>query len=95
MKTFVVHLSGKQKNLLTHSLLTKHVGYLRHLKEVGVLPFCGPCKDDTALMIIKAETLEEAHGRVEADPFAQVNYYQNRRIVEIEEANESNHFLLG
>lgn len=93
-KKFAVHLSGKQKHLMTEELIKDHAAYLRSLKEKGVLPFCGPAKDGTALMIIDAPDADEAKRYVEGDPFSQVNYYQERRIVEIEEAGLSNDFFL-
>jgi uncharacterized protein YciI len=91
---FVVHLSNKQRHLMTEELIRGHVEYLRQLKQKGVLPFCGPCKDGTAIMILNCDTFEEAHQFVENDPFSKVGYYASRNIVEIEEANESNNFLL-
>jgi len=94
MKKFVVHLSNKQKDLMSKELITAHVTYLKELKESGVLPFCGPCLDDTALMIIEAETFDDAVEFVENDPFSKVNYYIDRKIVEVEEANIENNFLI-
>ncbi|MBB6453380.1 hypothetical protein HNQ94_001828 [Salirhabdus euzebyi] len=95
MKKFVVHLTNKQRQFMTEALILDHVAYLRNLKEEGVLPFCGPCVDGTALMILDAPTEEIAKEYVEGDPFSKVNYYMERNIVEIEEANIENNFLLG
>jgi len=92
---FVVHLSNKQHHLMTPDLIRAHVEYLRHLKQKGVLPFCGPCKDETAIMILNCNTFEEAQQLVENDPFSKAGYYASRNIVEIEEANEANNFLLS
>lgn len=94
MKQFVVQLSDKQRDLMTKELIIGHVNHLRSLKEKGVLPFCGPCYDGSALMIIKASDIEEARAYVEADPFAKANYYKSRNIVEVEEATIENNFLL-
>lgn len=94
MKKFIVHLSNKQNELMTKELIVNHVNYLKMLKESGVLPFCGPCADGTALMIIDAPSFEKAKNYVENDPFSKVNYYMDRKIVEIEEATLDNNFLL-
>ncbi|MFD3446161.1 YciI family protein [Microbacteriaceae bacterium 4G12] len=94
MKKFVVYLANKQRELMTKELITEHVTYLRNLKEKGVLPFCGPCVDGTALMIIAAPSHEKAKEYVENDPFSKVDYYIDRKIVEVEEATLENHFLI-
>lgn len=94
-KQFVVRLSGKQRELMTEDLVRGHVEYLRELKERGVLPFCGPCADGTALMILSCDSLETARELVAGDPFSEVDYYEDRDIVEIEEATEENDFLLA
>jgi hypothetical protein len=94
MRQFVVLLSEKQKGLMTESLIRGHVAYLSQLSKEGVLRFCGPCTDGSALMLLQCSSAEEAQSLVEADPFSQVAYYANRRIVEIEEANEANEFHL-
>lgn len=79
---------------MDEDLIQAHVDYLRQLKEDGVLPFCGPCEDGTAIMILSCNSCEEARKLVEADPFAERNYYRERRIVEVEEATRENNVLL-
>ncbi|EPZ45625.1 YciI family protein [Alicyclobacillus acidoterrestris] len=92
-RQFIVHLSNKQKHLMTKELIQGHVSYLGELKQQGKLPFCGPCKDETAIMILKADSLEEAEELLAGDLFTRANYYQDRRIVEVEEATPENNFL--
>lgn len=94
MKKYIVRLSDKQKELMNEALMRQHASYLRELKEKGVLPFCGPCMDGTALMIIDAPSYQLAKQYVENDPFSKVNYYRTRDIVEIEEATIENNFLM-
>ncbi|MFD1175285.1 YciI family protein [Paenibacillus puldeungensis] len=94
MKKFVVHLSNKQRHLMTEELVKAHAAYLKSLKEKGVLPFCGPCADGTGLMIIDAASYEEAKGYVDNDPFSKVDYYIDRKLVEVEEATIENNFLI-
>ncbi|UOQ45130.1 YciI family protein [Halobacillus salinarum] len=94
MKKFVVHLFNKQPSLMTDQLINDHVNHLKKLKKKGVLPFCGPCADGTALMIIEAASVEEANHYVEEDPFSKQDYYKDRKIVEITEATVENNFLM-
>lgn len=93
-KKFVCILSSKQKDLMTKRLITEHVEYLRALKRKNKLPFCGPCVDGTAIMILSAETIAEAKELLENDPFSAINYYSDRKIIEVLEANEENNFHL-
>lgn len=94
MKQFVVYLADKQREVMDDDLIQAHVNYLRQLKEDGMLPFCGPCEDGTAIMILSCDSREDARKLVAADPFAERNYYRERRIVEVEEATKENNFLL-
>lgn len=79
---------------MSEELIIDHVSYLKSLKEKGVLPFCGPCVDGSALMIIDAPSFVAAQELVQNDPFSKVNYYLDRKIVEIEEATLDNNFHL-
>lgn len=79
---------------MTKELIAEHVSYLKTLKEKGILPFCGPSVDGTALMIIDAPSKEKVREYVENDPFSKVDYYIERKVVEIEEATLENNFLI-
>lgn len=79
---------------MTDELIQGHVSYLGNLKRQGKLPFSGPCKDGTAIMILKADSQEQAESLLAGDPFTRANYYQERKIVEVEEATPENNFLL-
>ena len=94
MRQFVVLLADKQRHLMTEQLIKDHVAYLHKLSKAGVLTFCGPCTDGSALMILRCPSQEDAENVVAADPFSHVAYYASRKIVEIEEANEANGFHL-
>nr|WP_257351010.1 hypothetical protein [Pseudalkalibacillus decolorationis] len=61
---------------------------------MGVLPFCGPCVNGKALMIVDAPTYDKAKEYVENDPLSKVNYYIDRKIVKVEEATLENNFLI-
>lgn len=45
-------------------------------------------------MIINAPSVEKAKEYVENDPFSKVNYYIDRKIVEVSEATIENKFLV-
>jgi len=94
VKKFIVKLSNKQKHLFNQELLAGHVEHLKHLTEIGVLQTCGPCDDGSAILILKADNIEQARSYVEADPFSSVDYYQNREISEFFEATMENNFWL-
>ncbi|ELZ78401.1 YCII-like protein [Haloferax larsenii JCM 13917] len=94
-KQFVVRLAEKQGQVLDEDLLVSHVEHLRDLDDRGILRFCGPCSDGTALLILACDSIEDAREIVERDPFAVANYYRDREVVEVEEATAENNFLLG
>lgn len=91
---FIVYLADKQKHLMTEELLYAHVDYLKQLKKEKKLLYCGVAKNDTAIMILSCQSIYEAQQIINEDPFTSVGYYASREIVEFEEANEGNNFLL-
>ncbi|WP_262693307.1 YciI family protein [Kordiimonas aquimaris] len=80
---------------MNNELLEAHVKYLHILSEAGHLRFCGPCLDDSAVMILSANDMDAVRGLVENDPFSGVNYYAERKVIEVQEATPGNDFLLG
>ncbi len=95
MKKYVVILSGKKKNTLTEVLLKEHVEHLKEINKKGELFLCGPLVDsDKAIKIINANSMEEALKIAHSDPFTIHSYYPNIEILELEEANEDNEYLL-
>lgn len=58
----------------------EHVDFLNDLNAKGVLTFAGPFLDDAAkpngsLVVIKAETIEEARAIAAADPYAKAGLF--------------------
>ncbi|QOW60038.1 YciI family protein [Treponema pedis] len=95
MKKYVVILSGKKKNTLTESLLKEHVEHLKDINKKGKLFICGPLvNSDKAIKIINAASMDEAVKIAQSDPFTVNAYYPNIEILELEEANERNEYLL-
>lgn len=95
MKKYVVILSGKRKNTLTNALLNDHVRHLKEINRKGQLFLCGPLVDsDKAIKIINASSMEEALEIANSDPFTIHSYYPNIEVLELEEANEENEYLL-
>lgn len=93
-KHFLGRLSEKRRELMTAELVTAHVQYLRALRQAGVLELCGPCADDTALIVLRCTNAAEAEQYVEQDPFSKVGYYASRQIVEFKPADDSNNYHL-
>lgn len=94
MAVFVVLLGDKQRGGLTEALLHGHIEHLRCLSRDERLLLCGPFGDDDgALQILRADTPEEAHALVRADPLIADRYYRSYRLRELIEANEANAWL--
>lgn len=95
MKKYLVILSGKKKNTLTDILLNDHVEHLKEINRKGQLFLCGPLIDsDKAIKIINANSMTEALKIAHSDPFTIHSYYPNIKVLELEEANEENEYLL-
>ncbi|HXV29178.1 MAG TPA: YciI-like protein [Sinorhizobium sp.] len=62
-----------------------HLAYLNELNARGVLKIAGPFlgedgKPTGSLVIVKAQTIEEAKAIAEADPYAKAGLFQNLEI---------------
>ncbi|MDK1387597.1 YciI-like protein [Sinorhizobium sp. 8-89] len=62
-----------------------HVAYLNDLNAKGILKIAGPflgadAKPTGSLVIVKAETLEEAKAIAEDDPYAKAGLFSNVEI---------------
>ncbi|WP_331372484.1 YciI-like protein [Sinorhizobium chiapasense] len=62
-----------------------HLAYLNELNAKGVLKIAGPFlggdgKPTGSLVIVRAETLEEAKAIAEADPYAKAGLFSNVEI---------------
>jgi uncharacterized protein YciI len=72
-----------------------HIEHLRDLDAKGILYLCGPLKGaDEGMIILNAESLEEAERYAFMDPFVVNNGYRTCKVYEIVEANTANNFLL-
>ena len=95
MKTFRIDVFDSNPMLMTEQLVKDHVDFLKDLHEKGRLMFCGPCfEDGTAMLLIKAESKQNADDIIANDPFSIVRFYRQRTIKEIAECNIDNQFLL-
>lgn len=94
MAVFVVLLGDKKRGGLTEAVLHGHIEYLRCLSREERLLLCGPFGDeDGELQIVRADTPEEAHSLVRADPLIADRYYRSNRLRELIEANEAHAWL--
>jgi uncharacterized protein len=67
---YVILLTPRAGAALTDSLIRAHVAYLRQLDASGRLVLCGPFGDRPGgMVIIRAESLDEAGTIAAADPF--------------------------
>lgn len=95
MNKFVVFLKDKRNGKLEPSLLTKHIDHLRKLNQAGKLMVAGPLKNnETAMIILNCEDVDEAIKLVESDPFIKEKYYNTYEINELIVANEENNWLM-
>lgn len=95
MKSFLILLGEKQPKLLNDNLLQDHISYLKHLSDKGCLPICGPFSDNqSAVLVIRADSKSDAEEIVNSDPFIKNNYYKKFEIHEFMEANEENNWLV-
>ncbi len=92
---FIVRLSNARPELMTSELVSAHVDWLRGLDEKGTLIICGPCSDDTAIIIFACKSLAEAQKIAASDPFASVGAYGCRDVVAFRPATQMNNFLLS
>ncbi|MBM6994362.1 hypothetical protein IM700_001640 [Paenibacillus sp. DXFW5] len=69
-KRYVILLSLNPGRRLDEELIREHVAHLRELDRNGQLVICGPFLDyKGGMVIIQADSLEEARGIAECDPF--------------------------
>lgn len=95
MKIFRIDLSDSNPSIMTEQLVIEHVDFLTELYHQGKLIFCGPCfEDGTAMILLKAESSQDADEIIAQDPFSLKQFYLNRTIREIAECNIDNQFLL-
>lgn len=81
---------------MTEPVIRAHVAHLKRLDQQGKLVMCGPFNDHKGgMVIVKAESLEEAKEIAEADPFVRqgVESYE-LRTWELS-CEENNHLGMG
>ena len=94
MKPFLVLLKNKGLLKLEVPLLLEHVEHLKNIHNSGNLLICGPFIDGTgAVLIIKANSKQEAEKIIQSDPFIKEKYYTEFSITEFQQADNSNNWL--
>ncbi|OIO06249.1 MAG: hypothetical protein AUJ52_12595 [Elusimicrobia bacterium CG1_02_63_36] len=92
---FVILLSHAGKPM-TEAVIRAHVAHLKRLNDEGRLVLCGPFKDfKGGMVVVKADSYEEAKAIAEADPFVKegVETYE-LRTWELS-CRENNHMGMG
>ncbi len=93
---YVILLSHVPGVDLPRELVRAHVMYLERLDEKGQLVLCGPFSDyKGGMIIIKADSYDEAQQIAEADPFVKSNAetYELRTLKL--SCKENNHMGMG
>lgn len=94
MKYFLILFSSKQPSLLNDTLLKMHIDFLKKLRTEGYLLICGPFTDNKgAVLIIQADSREDAEVKVKDDPFIKTKYYNHFVIHEFMAAGDENNWL--
>ena len=79
---------------LNADVVMRHVTHLKALDEEGRLVACGPFIDYAGgMVLIKAASLEEAHGIAQRDPFV-TDGYRDYSIRTVDWANKDNNYGL-
>ena len=87
-----VYLINRNKNY-TFDVIKKHVEHLIKLDNNGQLVLCGPFTDyDGGMIIIKAESIEEAKIIAESDPFI-TDGFSTYELRTLEISNKENNHL--
>ena len=92
MAKFVCILKDEKKEkeeALPDYLLSGHIEHLKKLKNKGILVLCGPLRDginNTGMIIIEANSMEEAKKLFLEDPFIINKWYRDYSIYQLQEA---------
>ncbi len=92
--TFLVRLANPDGHRMTPDMVVAHVGWLHQLSDSGKLVLCGSCDDDTALILLRCPSQQEAEMLAATDPFAACGAYRSRSVVKFQPATPQNNFLL-
>jgi len=92
--TRYVILINRKKDYTTDAI-NLHVEYLKILDDNGQLILCGPFKDYAGgILIIKAESINEAIIIAESDPFI-IGRFSTYELRTLELSEKENHYLLN
>jgi uncharacterized protein YciI len=92
MAKFVCILKDEKKDELADDLLNGHIQHIKDLNQKGILFLCGPLRDykddNTGMIIIEVDSMEEAKNHFLKDPFIIHKWYRDYSIYELAEASE-------
>ncbi|MFA6028239.1 MAG: YciI family protein [Elusimicrobiota bacterium] len=84
----------EKPELITKTLVEKHVAHLEDLDDAGKLVLCGPFKDfKGGMVVVKAGSADEARRIAESDPFVKSGF-ESYELRTWELANRENRYLL-
>jgi uncharacterized protein YciI len=87
---------GKSYNKINKAMVMKHVEHIRKLDDNGQLVLCGPLKGYpgvAGMVIIKAESYEEAEAICKSEPFV-AEGYATYKLITLQVGNKDNNYLL-
>jgi len=87
---------GKTYNKINKAMVIKHVEYIKNLDDNGQLVLCGPLTGYpgvAGMVIIKAESYEEAEAICKSEPFV-AEGYATFKLVTMKVGNRENNYLL-
>jgi len=87
---------GKNYNRINREMVVKHVDFIRNLDDEGKLVLCGPFKGYpgvAGMIILKAESFEEADALCKAEPFV-AEGYATYKLRALRVGDRENNYLL-
>lgn len=94
MKKYLYVVDYKFKKMANKEIVTMHIDYLRKLDDEGKLVLCGVFKGcSNAMIIIRADSEEEAEQIFNVEPMVDKGYY-TFTLRPFVEANKENNYLL-
>ena len=86
----------KTYNKINKEMVLKHVEYIKKLDDNGKLILCGPLEGFpgvAGMIIIKAESIEEAKTICKSEPFV-AEGYATYKLITLQVGNRVNNYLL-
>jgi uncharacterized protein len=95
-RRFVILLNQIQGVETTEGIIRDHIQFLQQLEKNEQLELCGPFSDyEGGMLVIKANSVEEARDIAESDPFVKTNVRTYELRTWELSCEENNHLGMG